>query len=203
MNNVQLKVLDGSSSEIYPQFLQCFLSNTPAVIRNCRSSEWLVSRKISQLGPVEGILSLFRHDLKVPVDSADFSKGYESSGRVELTLKEFFNRCVTQKEKGLYLKDWHAFLHDEDKSIYELFDVFLDDWLNWYYRLSLRQDDYRFIYIGGEETCTALHHDVCCSYSWSVNVYGHKKWLVLNLSGLYLLMFLLLSLSTYVSDLLS
>lgn len=177
-----LKTLDGSSSDtIYPQFLQCSLSNTPAIIKNCQSSKWLLGLKIEQLGPVEGILSLFDNTLKVPVDSVKgLSQDYEATARFELSLEEFFNRCVVEEEKGLYLKDWHAFLHDENKSYYDLLDTFVDDWLNWYYKYSSLPDDYKFIYIGGQETCTALHHDVCCSYSWSVNLYGRKKWLVIG-----------------------
>ena len=175
-----LKILEGNSSDtLYSQFLRSsLLSNTPAIIKNCGSIDWMIGMKIDQLGPVKGILSLFDADLKVPVDGVEeISRRYDASGRIELSLREFFNRSIVEKQKGLYVKDWHAFLHDDNRRvIYELFDIFVDDWLNWYYKISSRRDDYKFIYIGGEETCTALHHDVCCSYSWSVNLYGRKIW---------------------------
>ncbi len=34
----------------------------------------------------------------------------------------------------------------------------------------------RFVYIGPQNTFTPLHRDTLCSYSWSANVMGVKKW---------------------------
>ncbi|KAK9816935.1 hypothetical protein WJX72_007187 [[Myrmecia] bisecta] len=39
--------------------------------------------------------------------------------------------------------------------------------------------DYRFVYLGPKGTWTPLHADVLRSYSWSTNVCGRKRWLLL------------------------
>jgi hypothetical protein len=52
-----------------------------------------------------------------------------------------------------------------------------DDWLNWYWkRYRNGDDDYSFLYLGGNKTATGLHHDVMCSYSCSYNICGVKRW---------------------------
>lgn len=40
--------------------------------------------------------------------------------------------------------------------------------------------DYRFCYLGPAGTWTPLHSDVLRSYSWSANVCGRKRWLLLH-----------------------
>uniref|UniRef100_A0A5K3F826 Jumonji domain-containing protein 4 n=1 Tax=Mesocestoides corti TaxID=53468 RepID=A0A5K3F826_MESCO len=40
-------------------------------------------------------------------------------------------------------------------------------------------DDFRFVYIGPKHTWTPLHSDVYCSYSWSANIVGKKRWWLL------------------------
>ena len=58
-----------------------------------------------------------------------------------------------------------------------------DDWLNGWWDApatdaghAAREDDYRFLYLGPKVTTTGVHHDVLCSYSWSVNLAGIKEW---------------------------
>lgn len=58
-----------------------------------------------------------------------------------------------------------------------------DDWLNGWWDApatdaghAAREDDYRFLYLGPKGTTTGVHHDVLCSYSWSVNLAGIKEW---------------------------
>lgn len=40
--------------------------------------------------------------------------------------------------------------------------------------------DYRFVYVGVEDTWTPLHHDVFGSFSWSLNLSGKKVWYLLT-----------------------
>jgi len=85
--------------------------------------------------------------------------------------------------KQLYLKDWHLRLRHPTYQFYRTPDIFMDDWMNDYY-INARSyggnvpdpDDFRFVYMGPEGTFTPLHRDVYCSYSWSTNVVGCKKW---------------------------
>lgn len=58
-----------------------------------------------------------------------------------------------------------------------------DDWLNAWWDApatdaghAVREDDYCFLYLGPACTTTGVHHDVLCSYSWSVNLAGIKEW---------------------------
>ena len=79
-----------------------------------------------------------------------------------------------------YLKDWHIdrlIAAHVPTSYFTIPDAFQDDWLNWYWQhVRGAEDDYSFAYVGGHATNTLVHHDVACSYSWSVNVAGTKKW---------------------------
>lgn len=115
-----------------------------------------------------------------------------------------FGSVVAKWQQGLgqalYAKDWHLpriveasdpsslpthSPHDcyvgEDmpgqnsRAFYTTPDIFRDDWMNAYYT-AFTPDDFRFVYCGAEGTFTPLHRDVYCSYSWSTNVCGRKRW---------------------------
>lgn len=83
--------------------------------------------------------------------------------------------------QSLYVKDWHLARSVESASLdtplpfYEAPDIFKDDWMNAYYSAHTC-DDFRFVYVGAAGTFTPLHRDVYCSYSWSTNVCGRKRW---------------------------
>eukprot|EP00116_Pleurobrachia_bachei_P005967 sb/3466229/ len=78
-----------------------------------------------------------------------------------------------------YLKDWH-FTRDSPDSVYTVPSYFADDWLNKYWsQRSDVVDDYKFSYFGPAGSFTPLHADVFRSFSWSVNLCGAKKWLIL------------------------
>lgn len=93
----------------------------------------------------------------------------------EMCISEFVSRI--SHGEGLYAKDWHFFQFPNTNEMYQVPSVFIDDWLNVYWqRMKKNADDYRFLYIGGEDTVTKVHHDVLFSYSWSLNLHGRKKW---------------------------
>ncbi|KAI8058144.1 hypothetical protein BDF22DRAFT_602600, partial [Syncephalis plumigaleata] len=77
----------------------------------------------------------------------------------------------------LYLKDWHFQRTFPHEPLYTPPDLFADDWLNryWDQRKDV-DDDYRFVYMGGNGTWTPLHTDVFQSFSWSANICGRKRW---------------------------
>lgn len=58
--------------------------------------------------------------------------------------------------------------------LYQLPAHFGEDWLNEYE--SVQASDHRFVYIGPRNTFTPLHRDTLCSYSWSSNIMGSKRW---------------------------
>ncbi|CAO3590174.1 unnamed protein product [Absidia cylindrospora] len=61
------------------------------------------------------------------------------------------------------------------ENMYQIPDIFADDWINEYWQKET-EDDYRFTYMGGDKTFTPFHADVYRSYSWSSNICGVKKW---------------------------
>ncbi|CAG8543119.1 6665_t:CDS:2 [Ambispora leptoticha] len=79
------------------------------------------------------------------------------------------------KNPLLYLKDWHFVKAFPEYNAYEIPSIFKDDWMNEFW-LSHTNDDYRFVYMGGDQTFTPFHCDVYHSCSWSSNICGTKKW---------------------------
>lgn len=94
------------------------------------------------------------------------------------------------KAEGLYMKDFHFVLRQREKATaqeggepgyYAVPPPLDDDWLNEWWDAkddddSGRVDDLRFMYLGPAGSRTPLHHDVLCSYSWSANLAGSKRW---------------------------
>ncbi|XP_056631551.1 2-oxoglutarate and iron-dependent oxygenase JMJD4 [Diorhabda sublineata] len=76
-----------------------------------------------------------------------------------------------------YVKNWHLSLQHPEDKFYEVPLYFASDWLNEFCVNNL-EDDYRFVYMGPSGTWTPFHHDVFSSYSWSANIIGTKKWIM-------------------------
>ena len=83
---------------------------------------------------------------------------------------------LTNRKEVYTLKDWHF---ARDIKGWEAPALFDDDWLNlWWQRHRGDRDDFRFVYAGPRGTMAPMHHDVLCSYSWSANLAGRKRWLL-------------------------
>ncbi|XP_014664336.1 PREDICTED: jmjC domain-containing protein 4-like isoform X2 [Priapulus caudatus] len=79
----------------------------------------------------------------------------------------------------LYLKDWHFVREFPHYVAYETPAYFSSDWLNEFWdSLPDKKDDYRFVYMGPKGSWTPFHADVFRSYSWSANICGRKKWIL-------------------------
>ncbi|KNC29011.1 putative JmjC domain-containing protein 4 [Lucilia cuprina] len=78
----------------------------------------------------------------------------------------------------LYLKDWHLKAQNAAYDFYKVPKYFASDWLN-EHLIATKSDDYRFVYMGPKDTWTPFHSDVFGSFSWSTNIMGIKKWLLL------------------------
>ncbi|XP_017860233.1 PREDICTED: jmjC domain-containing protein 4 homolog [Drosophila arizonae] len=133
-------------------------------------------------------------DLAVPV--ADCNATYfNSHAKLELKFHDFLERwqrsmevdnsklqatepnCNVAKD-NLYLKDWHLAAQLPAYEFYQVPKYFASDWLN-EQLIEQKRDDYRFVYMGPKDSWTSFHSDVFGSYSWSTNIVGHKKWLIL------------------------
>jgi Cupin-like domain len=86
------------------------------------------------------------------------------------------------KSQLLYLKDYTFSARHPHYDAYEWPHYFQDDWLN-----ECTKNSYRFVYLGPKGTSTRLHADVLCSFSWSSNVCGIKRWYLIPPEQTYLL----------------
>ncbi|KAJ1840718.1 JmjC domain-containing protein 4 [Coemansia sp. RSA 2703] len=93
-----------------------------------------------------------------------------------MQFSEFVDRWRQEPEAKLYCKDWH-FTRDNAYHAYSPPPMLSNDWVNMYYDMR-GEDDYRFCYMGGRGTWTPFHEDVWRSYSWSTNVCGRKRWIL-------------------------
>eukprot|EP00892_Ulva_mutabilis_P005126 jgi/Ulvmu1/2986/UM015_0026.1 len=99
-----------------------------------------------------------------------------------------------------YVKDWHLAAEFPQYHAYSCPAYFADDWLNTFlldnsgpvrgpnaaadpqpatHQSNLQTADYRFVYLGLQGSRTLLHADVVRSFSWSINISGKKRWLLL------------------------
>ncbi|XP_060652223.1 2-oxoglutarate and iron-dependent oxygenase JMJD4 homolog [Drosophila nasuta] len=124
----------------------------------------------------------------VPV--ADCNATYfDSHAKLELKFHDYLERwqrnATDQRETNcnvakdnLYLKDWHLAAQMPTYEFYQVPKYFASDWLN-EQLIAEQRDDYRFVYMGPKGSWTSFHADVFGSFSWSTNIVGHKKWLIM------------------------
>ncbi|CAG0918410.1 unnamed protein product [Notodromas monacha] len=113
----------------------------------------------------------------VPV--ADLTSQYfDAHCKLDMTFGNYLD--ALENRKMLYLKDWHFTKDFPGENVYSVPDYFKSDWLNEYWEKELKcEDNYKFVYFGPSGSWTPLHADVFRSFSWSANVCGKKKWLLL------------------------
>ncbi|CAG9098460.1 unnamed protein product [Plutella xylostella] len=150
--------------------IPCLISNT-SDLWEC-SKTWVRNDNTINL---EYINNEYGH-LTVPVADCN-STEFNSQCKQNMTVNEYVTYMKNDKNKLLYLKDWHLKRTRPDHNFYEVPQMFASDWLN-EYSLDRNEDDFMFVYIGPKDSWTPLHVDVYSSYSWSVNVVGRKKWIL-------------------------
>ncbi|XP_037977203.2 2-oxoglutarate and iron-dependent oxygenase JMJD4 [Plutella xylostella] len=170
----RLKFKDVTYSYFYENFM---LKNIPCLISNTSdlwecSKTWVRNDNTINL---EYINNEYGH-LTVPVADCN-STEFNSQCKQNMTVNEYVTYMKNDKNKLLYLKDWHLKRTRPDHNFYEVPQMFASDWLN-EYSLDRNEDDFMFVYIGPKDSWTPLHVDVYSSYSWSVNVVGRKKWIL-------------------------
>ena len=116
----------------------------------------------------------------VPVTKCSTTDDYQSDkNKLSMSFDQFVRlwRDPTSSS-DYYCKDWHlqkVLEQQELPSVYTVPIYFQSDWLN-EMCLVENQDDFRFVYMGGDGTFTPEHIDVLASYSWSANICGEKHW---------------------------
>jgi hypothetical protein len=129
---------------------------------------------------VETVAELFAHH-EVTVHSS------QGAGKT-VRLTEYGAWWASQRDGSdspwRYLKDWHLASTEPDYAAYSVPQALGEDWLNEHWAAASHDDvsasggDHRFVYIGPAGSVTRLHADVLFSYSWSANVVGSKRWLL-------------------------
>ncbi|XP_062547983.1 2-oxoglutarate and iron-dependent oxygenase JMJD4 homolog isoform X1 [Armigeres subalbatus] len=175
-----------SAAELsYGEFFNCFMLTNTAVVVTSVSDDWECFRRwVHRDDDVDKVdvdyLKLQIANVTVPV--ADCGKQYfNAHEKVTMKFHDFLDLWadgVGRNNGKLYLKDWHLRNVMPEYRFYETPIFFGSDWLNEYLE-DRKQDDYMFVYIGPRGTWTPFHADVFSSYSWSTNIYGKKKWLLL------------------------
>ncbi|XP_055387418.1 2-oxoglutarate and iron-dependent oxygenase JMJD4 homolog [Condylostylus longicornis] len=172
-----------SYSEFYSNYMQ---NNIPVIFTNV-SNEWECRRNWIAINLENkydlNIDYLKQHIGRVRVPVVDCSKKYfNSHEKFEMDFFEYLeywsSRTNSLNIKCLYLKDWHLKSQMPYYNFYRTPEYFASDWLN-QYLIDKEKDDYRFVYIGPQGSWTPFHSDVFQSYSWSTNIFGMKKWILL------------------------
>ncbi|XP_059060553.1 2-oxoglutarate and iron-dependent oxygenase JMJD4 [Achroia grisella] len=158
-------------------FHSCMYKNMPCIIKNV-SSTWECTRKW-----IDSDLINYDHftdnygDLEAPVADCN-TVTYNAHCKSNMSVDDYVGYLrKSEREKLLYLKDWHLRKIRPNDEFYEVPFIFASDWLN-EYALDHKEDDFMFVYIGPEKSWTPLHADVYNSYSWSVNIVGKKRWIL-------------------------
>ncbi|XP_043221833.1 2-oxoglutarate and iron-dependent oxygenase JMJD4-like isoform X2 [Amphibalanus amphitrite] len=172
----------------YEDFFHHFLSKNVPCILSCGVTDkwdacknWVDARGEPDL---QDICKYFG-DIEVPVANCS-EKYFDSQPKTQQTLDEYATYMRQPNRQGcLYLKDWHLqreqrLRRPEDPPFYRTPRLVASDWLNEFWEARPEKaDDYRFVYVGVAGTWTPFHADVYRSYSWSANVCGAKRWILL------------------------
>uniref|UniRef100_A0A336K565 Jumonji domain-containing protein 4 n=1 Tax=Culicoides sonorensis TaxID=179676 RepID=A0A336K565_CULSO len=119
---------------------------------------------------------------EVPVANCN-EKYFDSHSKINLSFFEYLeyweNRDKHENPELLYLKDWHLRNKLPDYIFYSIPKYFSSDFLN-EYLTDIGAEDYKFVYIGPANSFTPFHADVFSSFSWSVNIFGRKRWIFIS-----------------------
>ncbi|KAF9425943.1 JmjC domain-containing protein 4 [Podila epigama] len=174
-----------STPPSYREFLEKYLEpNIPVLIgptltQNWRArQEWVTAEGKPDFERLRNQLCL--EPVQVPVADCH-AKDFTDQKRSTMDLRDFLDQWQALSECGqparIYLKDFHFVKTFPTFHAYETPEIFRDDWMNEFWtRRDDMDDDYRFVYCGGDSTFTPFHADVYRSYSWSANICGVKKW---------------------------
>ena len=155
-------------------------------------------------GPRGELRRRARHRPRPPADAFPPLRRLVARARrlVAPSFPDATGRDIPSTKAKLYVKDWSMASDFPDYRAYVTPPHFADDWLNAYWderaqsaaASSARQPErdfegadrepdgggtHRFVYCGVEGTWTPLHADVLRSFSWSVNIVGRKRWLMI------------------------
>jgi hypothetical protein len=179
------------------EFAELFMRpNKPVLLTNIGCESWKAFDEwtkvdgsgervpdVSRMSELFGDAKVLVVDCEAPLDT-DLSR---REMRFQEYAKYWHARGDDSRSDGgdkrlLYCKDW-TFTEDfPEYPAYQTPPHFADDWLNEYWDEQRGKGvgdglgSHRFVYLGVQGTHTPLHADVLRSFSWSVNLAGHKRW---------------------------
>ncbi|CAG9784271.1 unnamed protein product [Diatraea saccharalis] len=161
----------------YNDFFEKFMmKNLPCIIKEV-SVNWECAKKWVNNDTIDyNYISDAYGDFEAPVANCK-NVAYNAHCKNNMKVSEYMAYLKIKSDQLLYLKDWHLRRLKPLDSFYEVPMLFASDWLNEFCE-DQHEDDFMFVYIGPKCSWTPLHADVYCSYSWSVNVVGRKKWIL-------------------------
>ncbi|XP_016945778.3 2-oxoglutarate and iron-dependent oxygenase JMJD4 homolog [Drosophila suzukii] len=149
-----------SASSINFDYLKTRIPNCPVPVADCNSS-------------------YFNSHTKLELNFHDYLDKWRSGIENQSSASQEVNSNVdTTSRDNLYLKDWHLAAQMPGYNFYKVPKYFASDWLN-EQLIDQKKDDYRFVYMGPKNSWTSYHADVFGSFSWSTNIVGLKKWLIM------------------------
>ncbi|CAM1321982.1 JMJD4 (predicted) [Pycnogonum litorale] len=165
-------------------FVKYLLRNVPCILSSSFTDEWKCRQEwMDDNNEINTeFLSKKFGDVIVPIADCDTHQ-YNAQVKSDMLFKQFLEwwkarsknqKSPNDKEKNLYLKDWHFPKLFNEYEAYVTPDYFSSDWLNEFF--DDLEDDYRFLYMGPKGSWTPFHADVYKSNSWSANVCGKKRW---------------------------
>ncbi|KAJ1812918.1 hypothetical protein LPJ56_003651 [Coemansia sp. RSA 2599] len=163
------------------EFVRDFLEpNIPVVLGPSFTASWPARHDWVAASGSPNYARLLELYSDAQVQVAECDKVYFSDQqRTAMSFSEFVAKWRHAPEAKMYCKDWHFTRSNPAYKAYAPLAHLSDDWINMYYDSKPElNDDYRFCYMGGDGTWTPFHEDVYRSYSWSANICGRKRWIM-------------------------
>lgn len=150
-NYSKLTTIDKNDITYNDFFNNFMIRNLPCLIKNVSSSwestqNWIKDNKIN----FDYFLEVYG-DLEAPVADCH-SIHFNAHDKINMKVKDYFNYLkTTERDKLLYLKDWHLKRIRPDDNFYTVPQIFASDWLN-EFAIDHGEDDFMFVYIGPENS---------------------------------------------------
>lgn len=150
-NNCKLVTVDNCDITYNDFFNNFMIKNLPCLIRNVSltwgsTHNWIKDNKINY----DYFLEVYG-DLQAPVADCD-SINFNAHNKINMKVRDYFNYFKNaERDKLLYLKDWHLKRLRPNDNFYTVPEIFASDWLNEFAN-DHEDDDFRFVYIGPENS---------------------------------------------------
>lgn len=150
-NNSKLITLDECDITYNDFFNNFMIRNLPCLIKNVSLSwgsthNWIKDNKINY----DYFLEVYG-DLEAPVADCG-SINFNAHNKINMKVKDYFNYIKNaERDKLLYLKDWHLKRLRPNDNFYTVPQIFVSDWLNEFAN-DHGDDDFMFVYVGPQNS---------------------------------------------------